>query len=70
MSNNGGMNNAFTSTTNTNYHLKCSNEAFEEGFDRMAQFFICPTFSVDSAEREVNAIDSEFNMSKQVDTWH
>lgn len=63
MSNNGGMHNAFTSLQNTNYHFECSNEAFEEGFDRMSQFFISPNFSVDSAEREVNAIDSEFNMS-------
>lgn len=63
MSNNGGMNNAFTSQTNTNYHFECSNEAFEEGFDRMAQFFICPKFKKESAEREVNAVDSEYNMS-------
>lgn len=70
MSNHGGMNNAFTSQTNTNYHFECSNEAFEEGFDRMAQFFICPKFSKDSAEREVNAVDSEYNMSLQVDAWH
>jgi insulysin len=36
MTNNGGMNNAYTSLTNTNFHFDCSNEAFEEGLDRMA----------------------------------
>tara|TARA_B110000285_G_C14702964_1_gene414260 strand:- start:95 stop:451 length:357 start_codon:yes stop_codon:yes gene_type:complete len=36
MSNHGGMCNAFTSLTETNYHFKCSNEAFEEGLDRIA----------------------------------
>ena len=70
MKNNGGMNNAYTSLTNTNYHFDCSNEAFEEGLDRLSQFFICPTFSKASAEREVNAVNSEFNQSLQSDGWH
>lgn len=63
MSKNGGMNNAFTALTDTNFHFECSNEAFEEGLDRMAQFFISPKFSEDSTEREANAVDSEFKMS-------
>jgi insulysin len=70
MKNNGGMNNAFTSLTNTNYHFDCSNNAFEEGLDRLSQFFICPTFSKAAAEREVNAVNSEFNQSLQSDGWH
>ena len=70
MKNNGGRCNAFTSKTNTNYHFECSNEAFAEGVDRMSQFFISPMFSKDSADREVNAVDSEYNMSLQVDAWH
>ena len=36
MTNNGGSNNAYTSLTDTNYHFDCSNEAFEEGLDRLA----------------------------------
>ena len=70
MQNNGGMNNAYTSLTNTNYHFDCSNDAFEEGLDRIAQFFISPCFSENSSEREVKAVDSEFNMSLQSDAWH
>jgi len=57
------MNNAFTSLTDTNYHFDCSNDAFEEGLDRIAQFFISPTFSESAADREVKAVDSEFNQS-------
>ena len=38
----GGMNNAYTSLTNTNYHFDCSNEGFEGAVDRFAQFFISP----------------------------
>ena len=34
--NNGGYDNAFTSLTDTNYHLECSNEAFEEALDRLS----------------------------------
>jgi insulysin len=34
--NNGGMNNAYTSLTNTNYHFDCANEAFEGALDRFA----------------------------------
>lgn len=70
MTNNGGSNNAYTSLTDTNYHFDCSNEGFEEGLDRLAQFFICPSFSESASEREVNAVDSEFKMSLQHDGWH
>jgi insulysin len=68
--NNGGYENAFTSLTDTNYHFDCSNEAFEEALDRLAQFFICPNFSESSAAREINAVDSEYNQSLQHDGWH
>lgn len=34
--NNGGMNNAYTSLTSTNYHFDCANEAFEGALDRFA----------------------------------
>ena len=63
MQNHGGYNNAYTSLTDTNYHFECSNPGFEEGLDRMSQFFICPSFSEASAEKEVKAVDSEYNQS-------
>ena len=68
--NNGGMCNAYTSLDNTNYHFNCSNEAFEESLDRISQFFISPNFSIESADKEVKAVDSEYNMSLQTDAWH
>ena len=70
MLNNGGMNNAYTSLTNTNFHFDCSNQAFEEGLDRFSHFFKTPNFSISGAEREVKAVDSEFNQSLQADGWH
>jgi len=59
--NNGGMNNAYTSLTNTNYHFDCANDVFEGALDRFAQFFIEPLLGEESAEREMKAVDSEFN---------
>jgi len=67
--NNGGYDNAWTSLTDTNYHFECSNEGFEGALDRFAQFFIAPLLGDSSAEREMNAVDSEFNMSLQSDAW-
>ena len=67
--NNGGYTNAFTSLTDTNYHFECSNEGFEGALDRFAQFFLCPLLGDAQAEREMNAVDSEYNMSLQHDSW-
>mmetsp|Transcript_26442 Transcript_26442/g.18758 ORF Transcript_26442/g.18758 Transcript_26442/m.18758 type:complete len:145 (+) Transcript_26442:32-466(+) len=61
--NNGGYNNAFTSLTDTNFHFECSNEAFKGALDRFAQFFIDPLLGDSAAEREMKAVDSEYNMS-------
>ena len=66
---NGGMNNAFTSLTDTNYHFQVSNEAFEGALDRFAQFFVAPLLGDSIVDREMNAVDSEYNMSVQNDHW-
>lgn len=67
--NKGGYNNAFTSLTDTNYHFEVSNEGFEKALDMFAQFFISPLFGESQTEREMKAVDSEFNMSLQNDAW-
>jgi len=64
------MCNASTNMTDTNFHFSCSNDGFEGALDRVCQFFISPTFSENSSEREMNAVDSEFKMAMQVDPWH
>ena len=68
--NNGGRHNAYTSLTNTNYYFDISNEAFSEALDRFSQFFKKPLLSESSTEREMNAVDSEYNQSLQSDAWH
>lgn len=66
---NGGMSNAYTSLTNTNYHFDVSNDAFEGALDRMSQFFLAPKFAESSTEKEMNAVNSEFKQSLQNDAW-
>ena len=59
----GGMNNAYTSMTDTNYMFDSSNEGFEGALDRFAQFFISPLLKEDSTDREMEAVDSEYNQA-------
>lgn len=66
---NGGYSNAYTSLTNTNYQFEVSNEALAGALDRFAQFFISPLLGEDQTEREMKAVDSEYNMSLQSDAW-
>ena len=69
ISNNGGYNNAWTSLLDTNYHFDVSNEAFYDALDRFAQFFVSPLLGDSQTEREMNAVNSEYNMSLQHDAW-
>jgi insulysin len=69
ITNNGGYDNAFTDYCYTNYHFECANNAFAGALDRFAQFFICPLLSESGTEREMKAVDSEFQMEKQSDAW-
>ena len=66
---NGGYSNAYTSGDHTNYHFEVNHEAFEGALDRFSQFFIAPLFDADFTEREMNAVDSEFEKNLQNDGW-
>jgi len=65
--NKSGIKNAFTSLTDTNYYFEVSNEGFERALDMFSQFFISPLLGENQAEREMKAVDSEFNMHQQSD---
>ncbi|CAK87408.1 unnamed protein product (macronuclear) [Paramecium tetraurelia] len=60
---NSGSYNASTWLQRTKYHFSIQNDAFVGGLDRFAQFFICPLFDSSCIEREMNAVESEFNLS-------
>ena len=69
LSSNGGYDNAYTSTQNTNYHFQVNSDYLREALDRFAQFFISPIFSSDAVSREVNAVDAEHRKNLQSDGW-
>ncbi|KAM3142497.1 hypothetical protein pb186bvf_005399 [Paramecium bursaria] len=69
ISKNSGQTNAFTSELNTNYIFQIANNSFYGALDRFAQFFISPLFSQSCTEREMKAVDSEYNMNLQNDFW-
>jgi len=56
---NGGDQNAYTADEATVYYVELSEEAADEGLDRLADFFRAPLFKSDFVEKEVHAIDSE-----------
>ncbi|KFD65259.1 hypothetical protein M514_00656 [Trichuris suis] len=65
----GGNSNAFTSTDHTNYHFEVASPHLMGALDRFAPFFICPLFTADGTEREVNAVDSENSNYMKEDQW-
>jgi insulysin len=56
---NGGTNNAYTTSDHTNYHFDVRHEALPGALDRFSQFFIAPTFARQFVMREVAAVHNE-----------
>ena len=66
---NGGYSNAYTAEDHTNYHFEVYHNAFEGALDRFSQFFISPLFKQEYTEREMNAVNSEYQKNLQQDYW-
>ena len=66
---NGGDSNAYTSGDHTNFQFEIRHEALEGALDRFSQFFIAPLFSPKFTEREMNAVNSEYQKNLESDTW-
>ncbi len=66
---NSGGSNAYTSDDVTNYFFQVTHGAFEGALDRFSQFFQAPLFNPKYAEREVHAVNSEFDKNKLQDGW-
>lgn len=66
---NAGMYNAYTDLLETNYFFSSSNEGYEGGIERFAQFFIKPLFTESCTDRELNAVNSEHEKNINDDMW-
>ncbi|CAE7255384.1 unnamed protein product [Symbiodinium sp. CCMP2592] len=64
---NGGSSNAFTDCEHTCYYFDVNKTELHTAVDMLAQFFIAPLLKTDSAERELNAIESEFRLTQNAD---
>ena len=63
----GGSDNAYTELEHTVYHLCIPQERLFAALDMFCQFFISPLLLEDAVERELNSIESEFQLSKNND---
>ncbi|KAL7067188.1 putative insulinase [Cryptosporidium serpentis] len=59
---NGGHRQGYTTRGYTTYYFEVKNEAFKGALDRFSSFFTCPIISPSMAEKEVNAIQNEFQL--------
>lgn len=66
---NGGMANAYTLCYFTNYMFEVKPEVLPEALDRFARFFTEPLLTRDCTEREINAVDSEFQGGSTSPWW-
>jgi insulysin len=64
-----GQANAFTYSDITAYLFSIKMEGFKGALDRFASFFQKPLFNPSGVNREVNAIDQEFRMNAEKDSF-
>jgi insulysin len=74
----GGFSNAYTDMEDTNYFFSLTTtnedpyqttEGLHGALDRLAQFFVAPTFDANAVDREISAIDSEYRNGRTSDSW-
>lgn len=63
VSSHGGSCNAYTEVEYTSYQFDVTSQHFSEALDIFANCFISPTLSFSSSDREIEAIESEFNIA-------
>uniref|UniRef100_A0A8D2LTC3 Nardilysin n=1 Tax=Varanus komodoensis TaxID=61221 RepID=A0A8D2LTC3_VARKO len=63
----GGSDNASTDAERTVFQFDIQKKYFKEALDRWAQFFIHPLMIKDAIDREVEAVDSEYQIARPSD---
>ncbi|WP_016954659.1 insulinase family protein [Catenovulum agarivorans] len=69
LSENGGMRNAYTAHSNTNYYYQVVNGKLAESLARFSEFFTAPLFDKSYSEKELSAIDNEWSKRKSDDQF-
>ncbi|XP_076010587.1 nardilysin b [Genypterus blacodes] len=64
----GGSDNASTDCERTIFQFDVQRKYFREALVRWAQFFICPLMIEDAIDREVEAVDSEYQLARPSDS--
>lgn len=67
--NNAGSTNAFTAFDQTNFLFEINAEKFDEALDRYSDYFKSPLLDPQYADKERNAVNSEWSMNKSQDHW-
>ena len=67
--NRNGFDNAMTECEHTVFYFKIGNEHLAGALDRFSQFFISPLMLVESMEREMKAVESEFQNDANNDVY-
>ncbi|KAF0751792.1 Uncharacterized protein FWK35_00013743 [Aphis craccivora] len=65
---NGGNYSACTAMDHTNYHCSSNTDSLRPLLDRFSRFFSEPLFTPSTVEREINAVNSEHNKNKVIDS--
>ncbi|KAM4022595.1 nardilysin [Anomaloglossus baeobatrachus] len=64
----GGSDNASTDCERTIFQFDVQRKHFNQALDRWAQFFISPLMVRDAVDREVQAVDSEYELARPSDS--
>ncbi|MDE1463920.1 insulinase family protein [Spartinivicinus poritis] len=67
MTKHGGAHNAYTGLDITNYMFQINNDAYDQALDRFSDFFKSPKLYPEYVEKEKNAVNAEWSMSREND---
>ena len=65
ISENGGVTNAYTAAQQTTYLFSINSDKFPDALDRLSSAIKAPLFDGDMVEKEINAVNSEWLLSRQ-----
>jgi insulysin len=69
ISQNNGMQNAYTSHDHTCYFFTIAQEGLNQGLEMFGDFFVAPLLNKDCVDREKEAVDSEHKKNINDDNW-